>query len=91
MAVEDGECMSGITHGWAIIWALGLGLGLVKHYSGAMDITYKSAGALAGKDINQIINNRLPFTLLLLFIFLPASLNPSVPTSLSHEVLYPAT
>jgi hypothetical protein len=36
--------LSGITRGWAIIWALGLGLGLVEHWPRAMDITYKSAG-----------------------------------------------
>jgi hypothetical protein len=53
--------MSGITHGWAIIWVLGPALGLVEDWPGPMDITYKSTVAPAGKGIKQIINNRISF------------------------------
>jgi hypothetical protein len=50
--------MSGITHGWAIIWDLGPGLGLVNDWPEAMDITYKSPVAPAGKGIKQIIKRK---------------------------------
>jgi hypothetical protein len=61
---------------------LGLGLGLVEDWPGAVDISYKSAGVLAGEGINQIIRTYLYLYmyLVLLFFFLVRLLYP-IPAS----------
>jgi len=63
---------------WAIIWALGLGLG--KQSPGPLDVfyNYKSTGAVGGKASNHLPNIRI-LLLSLLFIFLPKSIS-SVPS-----------
>lgn len=48
----------GITHGWAIIWALSLGLGLVELLLGPLDVIYKSTGAAAGEGIEYQITEQ---------------------------------
>jgi len=50
---------------------MGLGLGIVEHWRGPQAVTYKKAGAPAGKIIKQQNTNRFPSSLSPLFIFLP--------------------
>jgi len=61
---------------------LGLGLGLVEDWPGAVDISYKSAGVSAGEGINEIIRTYLYLYLylVLLFFFLVRLLYP-IPAS----------
>jgi hypothetical protein len=47
--------MSRTIHGWAFIWAMGLGL-VEQWPAGQLGVIYKKAWGAATKGINQIIN-----------------------------------
>jgi hypothetical protein len=51
--------MSGITHGWAIIWVMGLGLGIIEHWPGPQAVTRAQEHQLE-KIIKQQNTNRFP-------------------------------